>query len=86
MDTNFHPLYDMKKCQFKRASGSIEIGDNNWFAAGCKIMHSVKTPERCIFGMGTIVTRGAEMKPYCVMGGGTSKSFDRGCNEDYWTG
>ena len=69
MDTNFHPLFDMVKKEYKRDSGSIEIGDNNWFAAECKIMHSVKTPERCIFGMGSILTRGAEMKSYCVMAG-----------------
>ena len=69
MDTNFHPLYDMKKETFKKASGEIQIGDYNWFGTECKIMHSVKTPERCIFGMGTIVTRNCEAKSYCVMGG-----------------
>ena len=69
MDTNFHPLYDMTKERFKKASGQIEIGDFNWFGTQCKIMHSVKTPERCIFGMNSIITRGCEMKSYCVMGG-----------------
>jgi acetyltransferase-like isoleucine patch superfamily enzyme len=69
MDTNFHPLYDLEKKKFKSAGGAIEIGDHNWFATQCKVMHSVKTPERCIFGMGTVITRGSEMKPYCVMGG-----------------
>lgn len=69
MDTNFHPLYDMNKKKFKKASGIIEIGDYNWFGTQCKIMHSVKSPERCIFGMNTIVTRGCETKSYCVMGG-----------------
>lgn len=48
MDTNFHPLYDMEKCIYKKASGPIEIGDYNWFGTQCKIMHSVKTLERCI--------------------------------------
>lgn len=69
MDTNFHPLYDMTKKEYMGASGPIEIGDYNWFGTGCKIMHSVTTPERCIFGMGTIVTRGCPKKSYCVMGG-----------------
>lgn len=69
MDTNFHPLYDINKNKFKIASGPIEIGDFNWFGTQCKIMHSVKTPERCIFGMNSIITRGCEMKSYCVMGG-----------------
>ncbi|MCR5313107.1 MAG: hypothetical protein K6E54_05585, partial [Bacteroidaceae bacterium] len=69
LDTNFHPLYDMEKKQFKRASGKIEIGDYNWFSTGCRIMHSVVTPERCIFGMNTIVTRNCEKESYCLMGG-----------------
>lgn len=69
MDSNMHPLYDIEKQKFKRASGPIEIGDYNWFATKCRIMHSVKTPERCIFGMNTTITRNAEMQSYCVMGG-----------------
>ena len=69
MDTNFHPLYDITKKEYKPASGRIEIGDYNWFGTECKVMHSVVTPERCIFGMGTIVTRGCVKKSYCVMGG-----------------
>ena len=69
MDTNFHPLYDITKKEYKPASGRIEIGDYNWFGTECRVMHSVVTPERCIFGMGTIVTRGCVKKSYCVMGG-----------------
>ena len=77
MDTNFHPLYDMEKKQFKRASGPIDIGDFNWFGQGCHIMHSTATPERCIFGMGTIVTRGCEKESYCVMGGSPVRVLTR---------
>lgn len=77
MDTNFHPLYDMDKKTFKRASGPIVIGDNNWFATECKIMHSVVTPERCIFGMGTVVTRNCEKQSYCLMGGSPVKILTR---------
>ena len=69
MDTNIHPLYDMVGKKYKPASGRIEIGDHNWFGTECKVMHSVVTPERCIWGMGTTVTRGCVKKPYCVMGG-----------------
>ena len=73
MDTNFHPLFDMKTQTFKSASGPIEIGDFNWFGTQCKIMHSVITPERCIWGMETVVTRGCIKKSYCVMGGSPVK-------------
>lgn len=69
MDTNFHPLYNMNTNKFEPASGAIEIGDFNWFATGCRVMHSVKTPERCIFGMNSIITKGSMMKSYCVMAG-----------------
>lgn len=69
MDTNFHPLYDMKKERFKKAYGPIKIGDYNWFGTRCMVMHSVETPERCIFGATTIITRGGLYEPYCVHGG-----------------
>lgn len=83
MDTNIHPLYDMENKRFKTANGPIEIGDYNWFGTDCKIMHSVKTPERCIFGMGTMVTRNCEMKPYCVMGGSPVRVLSENVMRDY---
>lgn len=83
MDTNFHPLYDMVNKQYRKAGGMIEIGDYNWFGTQCKVMHSVRTPERCIFGMGTIVTRNCEMKSYCVMGGSPVKVLSENVMRDY---
>ena len=83
MDTNFHPLYDMEKKTYKKASGSIVIGDYNWFGTQCKIMHSTKTPERCIFGMNTIVTRNCVKESYCVMGGEPVKILTRNVMRDY---
>lgn len=83
MDTNFHPLYDMKKKKFKTASGSIEIGDYNWFGTQCRIMHSVKTPHRCIFGMNSTITRNSEMKSYCIMGGNPIKILTEDVMLDY---
>ena len=83
MDTNFHPLYDMKRDVYKKASGPIEIGDYNWFGTQCKIMHSVKTPERCIFGMNTVVTRNCVMKSYCVMGGEPVRILTENVMRDY---
>lgn len=77
MDTNSHPLYDMEKKKFKKAFGKIYIGDNNWFATQCVIMPSVQTPERCIFGARTLVTRGAKYEPYCVHGGSPVRVLSR---------
>lgn len=83
MDTNFHPLFDMVTKEFKPADGPIEIGDYNWFGTGCKVMHSVTTPERCIFGMGTVVTRGCVKKSYCVMGGSPVRILSENVMRDY---
>lgn len=77
MDTNFHPLFDMKNKRFKKASSPIEIGDYNWFGTQCKVMHGTHTPERCVFGMETIVTRNSEMESFCVMGGSPVKILSR---------
>lgn len=83
MDTNFHPIYNMVKKEFAKASGPIVIGDYNWFGTGCRVMHSVHTPERCIFGMGTIVTRGCEAKSYCLMGGSPVRILSENVMRDY---
>lgn len=77
MDTNFHPLYDIKKEKFKKAYGPIKIGDYNWFGMQCKVMHSVTTPERCIFGMGSVLNRGGEFESYCVHGGSPLRVLSR---------
>lgn len=77
IDTNFHPLYDMEKQCFKRAFGRISIGDNNWFGLQCLIMPGVATPERCVFGARTTVTRGGKYEPYCVHGGSPVRVLSR---------
>lgn len=83
MDTNFHPLYDMEKKRYKKASGPIEIGDCNWIGTNCKVMHSVTTPPRCIFGMDSVITRSSEMESYCVMGGSPLRILSRNVIRDY---
>lgn len=83
MDTSFHPLYDMENKCFKKAYGKITIGDDNWFSSQCVIMHSVTTPERCIFGMRSIVTRGGNYESYCVHGGSPIKVLTRGVMRYY---
>ena len=83
IDTNFHPLYDMEKKEFKTAFGPIEIGDYNWFASQCMIMPRVKTPERCIFGARSIVTRGTKFESYCIHGGTPLRVLSRNVMRDY---
>lgn len=83
MDTNFHPLYDMEKERFKKAYGKIKIGDYNWFSTQCMIMHSVETPERCIFGARSVITRGGQFESYCVHGGSPLHVLSRNIKRIY---
>ena len=71
---NFHYL------PFRQA---ILLSDYNRFATGCKVMHSVTTPERCIWGMGTTVTRGCVKKSYCLMGGSPVRILRENVMRDY---
>lgn len=83
MDTNFHPLYDMEKEHFKKAYGKIKIGEYNWFGTQCMIMHSVETPERCIFGARSVITRGGQFESYCVHGGSPLHVLSRNIKRIY---
>ena len=83
MDTNFHPLFDMEKKKYKRAFSPIEIGDYNWFGLQCYIMHGVHTPERCIFGARSVVTRGGQFESYCVHGGSPIRVLSKNVMRDY---
>ena len=46
-------------------------------------MPRVKTPERCIFGIRSIVTRGAIFESYCVHGGSPLRVLSRNVMRDY---
>ncbi|MBR1542257.1 MAG: hypothetical protein IJ628_06575 [Bacteroidaceae bacterium] len=83
MDTNFHPLYDIERRKFKKAYSPIIIGDYNWFGLQCFIMHGVNTPERCVFGARSIITRGTEFESYCVHGGNPLRVLARNVMRDY---
>lgn len=83
MDSGLHPLINTLTGKQKRAYGPIEIGDYNWFGLQCLIMHSVKTPERCIFGGRSVVTRGGEYKPYCVHGGSPIRVLSTNVMRDF---
>lgn len=83
MDTNFHPLFDIKKQEFRKGYGPIKIGNDNWFAAKCKVLHSVTTPERCIFALGTEIIKSSHFESYCVHGGNPIEIISRDVMLDY---
>lgn len=66
MDTNFHPLIDMNKNVTKSFSGPILIGDYNWFGLECVVMYGVKIPDRCIFGLKTVITHNSKFESYSL--------------------
>ena len=83
MDTNHHPLYDMEKKRNKVAFSPIVIGDYNWIASQCCILHGVHTPERCIFGVRSVLSRNAPYESYCVHGGNPVHVLSRKVLLDY---
>ncbi|MEY4455852.1 MAG: hypothetical protein RLY15_116 [Bacteroidota bacterium] len=83
IDTNFHQIRDLTNNDLKDFCGPIKIGDYNWFGLECTIMHSVETPERCIFGLKSIITRGAEFKSYCIHAGEPLRIIKSNVIRDY---
>jgi acetyltransferase-like isoleucine patch superfamily enzyme len=83
MDTNFHPLFDLKTNTFKKASGPIKIGDYNWFGLECKVTHSVNTPERCVFGLNSIISRGSTFQSYSIHAGNPLRIVSTDVKRDY---
>ena len=69
IDTNFHPLFDIKENKFRRAYGKIIVGDNNWFSTNCILMYGVNTPDNCVFGARSMITRSTKYESNCVYGG-----------------
>jgi acetyltransferase-like isoleucine patch superfamily enzyme len=82
-DTNFHYLYDIEKGKCKGAFSPILIGNNNWFATQCYIMQGVRTPDNCVFGARSIVTRGGHYESNCVYGGSPIQVLSRNVIRDY---
>lgn len=69
MDTNFHTLTNIETGEQKKANGAICIGANNWFAARCTVLHSVKTPDFVTFSTNTILTKNTKYESYSIVAG-----------------
>ena len=83
MDSSLHSIIDTTIGQAKPDGGPIVTGAYNWFGAGCRIMPNVNTPERCIFGMNSLITRGSQMESYCLMGGSPVRILTRNVTRDF---
>ena len=69
IDTDFHPLYNTKDKKYNKAYGKIYVGDNNWFAAQCLLLHSVRTENDCVFAARSIINHKQNIEPECLYGG-----------------
>lgn len=83
LDSNFHNIFDMEKKRYKCCFSPIVIGNYNWFTTQCFIMHGVCTPERCIFGARSVVTRSGQFESYCVHGGSPVRVLGRNVMRDF---
>ena len=63
LDTDFHPLFDMATSEYKKAYGDVNIGNANWFACFCTVLHSVTTSDNCVFGAHSLITRSQRYSP-----------------------
>lgn len=77
IDTNFHPLYDIASKTYKKAYGRVHIGNNNWLSTQCMTMPGVTTPDDCIFGARTMITRGGKYESRCLHGGSPVRVLSR---------
>lgn len=82
LDTNFHPLYDVEKSEFKTAHGQITIGDGCWFAAQSMCFHSINIPDHCVFCARSIATRSISYKKDCLYGGSPIRLLKEGVRLD----
>lgn len=83
IDSSLHSIINTETGQYLPEGTPISIGPYNWFGTGCRIMPGVHTPERCIFGMNTLVTRSSQMKSYCLMGGNPVKILRENVARDF---
>ena len=67
MDTDFHKL-TRKDGTTTKGYGPIQIGSNNWFGNGCRIMKNTSTPDYCSIAAGTWLSKPVDVPEYSVIG------------------
>lgn len=70
MDTAFHNLKDMNGNIKGKAFSPIFIGKNNWISIRCIVLKGAKTPDFCVFGVGSIINKDySEYPNYILLAG-----------------
>lgn len=67
MDTDFHKL-TKQSGDYSRGHAPVEIGSDNWFGNGCRIMKRAKTPDYCVISAGTMIADVLDVPKYSVVG------------------
>lgn len=82
LDTDFHPLFDIRLSEYKKAYGDVNIGDGNWFACYCMVLHSVTTPKNCVFGARSFLARSISYSENCLYAGNPAILLRKGVRLD----
>ena len=67
LDTDFHKLTKLSG-GYSKGHAPIQIGSNNWFGNGCRVMKRTKTPDYCVVSAGTILSGEVDAPEYSVIG------------------
>ena len=78
MDSSFHPLKTVGTGERKAAGAPVSIGSFNWFATNCAVLPGTSTPDYCVFGYGSTLTKSCKCESYCVHGGSPVHVLSRG--------
>lgn len=83
MDTSFHPLKDCENNNFLgKGYAPIIIGNNNWLASKVIVMSGVETPNYCIIGARSLVTKKIDAPEYSLLAGSPPKIIRTGVYRD----
>ncbi len=81
MDTDLHRV----KCgdEFMgKGFGPIRIGHNNWLANNCVTMKNTTTPEDCVVASNSLLNKGYDVPPRCLLGGSPARVLKQGVWRD----
>ena len=83
MDTSFHTLKSIETHEkVGKGYAPIILGRNNWFATQVMIMSGTRTPDFCVFGARTILTKKIDVPEYSVLAGSPIRIIRSGVYRD----
>lgn len=68
MDSDFHYIVDTIGRRFIKPSAAVRIGRNNWVGCQSLIMKGTQTPDNCIIGARSVLSRRYKVPPFSLIG------------------